>query len=178
VRKMESNPLRSLKASLEKAQKNTHNMLTRIHRFDERLAAIDEEMKPIQVTTAKYTKAKDNIGLTLAEVEKTYEYFRVAQQVTEVINAGVNLQNPAKQKEFVDAFGRLSEAKRFFEQHRRDIKSAGSALDQIEELLKVCCDHEWQCFTRDILYFGCACRLHRRLVSKSLTSYSCPAGSL
>ena len=134
---MEGNPLRNLKLSLEKAQKSTSVMLTKINRFDERLAAIDEQMQPIQVTTAIYTKAKENIGLTLTEVEKTYEYFRVAQSVNSTICGGLMLQNAAKQKEFVDAFARLTEAKRFFEVHREDIKSSGSALDQIEALIKV-----------------------------------------
>jgi DNA repair exonuclease SbcCD ATPase subunit len=134
---MDGNPLRSLKSTLEKAQRNTQNMLTKINRFDERLAAIDEEMQPIQVTTAMYTKAKENIGRTLEEVENTYEYFRVAQQVSGTISSGINLQNDTKQKEFKAAFIRLSEAKRFFEEHRKDIKSSGSALEQIEELLKV-----------------------------------------
>lgn len=131
------NPLRDLRESLEKAQRNTSTMLTKIQRFEDRLSSIEEEMLPIQNTTATYSRAKENIGLTLSEVEKTYEYFRIATTVDSVVASGFNLQDSQKQKEYFQAVARLTEARTFFETHKREIKSSGSALEQIGNLLKV-----------------------------------------
>lgn len=80
-----------------------------------------------------YMLAKKNIGLTLLEVEKTYEYFRVSKDVIDVIEAGLSAEN---QDEYLSAFMRLSNAKRFFETHK-DIKSAASILANIETLYSV-----------------------------------------
>ena len=131
------NPLRSLQASLEKAQKNTSKMVLKIQRIEDRLSAIENEMQPIQITTANYTTAKENIGATLTEVEKTHEYFRIAAEVDAIVNDGLELRNQAKRQSFFTAIGRLSEAKAFFKSHRKEIKSAGSALTSIDKLLTV-----------------------------------------
>ncbi len=133
----ESNPLQDLKLALLNSQKNTATMLANINSFDHRLSAIESEMQPLQNTTAMYSRAKENIGLTLLEVEKTYEYFRIKTAVEGVIAGGLNMQNIAKQKEFFNAISRLTEAKRFFEAHKREIKSSASELDPIEKLLTV-----------------------------------------
>lgn len=127
---MDLNPLMRLKDALEGAQKNTGKMLTKLERFERRLTDLDEKMKPIQNTTRHYTKAKENIGLTLLEIGKTTEYFRIAGEVKEVVNMGMSSET---QEEFFEALGKLSNAKRFFETHL-EIRSAGSILSTIDSL--------------------------------------------
>lgn len=124
-------PLLRLKDALEGAQKNTQRMINKLDRFERRLGDLDEKMQPIQESTEHYTRAKENISLTLVEVNKTYEYFRVAATVKEVIIKGIT---PATQKEYYDALVKLSYAKQFFESHR-EIKSSTSVLASIDDLL-------------------------------------------
>ena len=133
TREMDLNPLIRLKDALEGAQQNTSNMLSKLERFERRLGYLDDKMRPIQTTTKHYTKAKENISLTLIEVGKTYEYFRAATEVKDVVESGLNTDT---QPEFFDAFRKLSNAKSFFEMHS-DIKSASSVLGTLDGLFKV-----------------------------------------
>lgn len=129
----EPSSLLALKDTLEIAQRNTAKMLSKLQRFEARLDAIDQKMRPVQVQTAKYWTAKENIQLTLQEVDKTFEYFRIAGETKPLITAG--LQLPTKDQYFI-ALSKLTAAKKFFENHR-EIKSSGSELVNIETLLKV-----------------------------------------
>jgi hypothetical protein len=130
---MDLNPLMRLKDALEGAQKNTAKMLGKLERFEHRLTDLDEKMKPIQTTTKHYTRAKENISLTLVEVLKTCEYFRIATEVKDVVNAGFTSET---QEEFFEALGKLSKAKRFFETHT-EIKASSGMLATIDGLLTV-----------------------------------------
>ncbi len=130
---MDLNPLIRLKEALEGAQKNTSKMLIKLDKFEHRLTDLDDKMRPIQTTTKHYTRAKENISLTLLEVGKTYEYFRVANEVKEIIAVGLIANT---QKEFYQALERLSNAKWFFENHK-EIKSSNAVLSNIEQLLNV-----------------------------------------
>lgn len=130
---LDLNPLLRLKEALEGAQKNTQRMISKLDRFEKRLGDLDQRMKPIQDTTEKYTKARDNISLTLTEVGRTYEYFRLAAEVEAVIKEGLTTSN---QSEYFDALHKLSNAKTFFEQNR-GMKSSASVLNNIQHLLQV-----------------------------------------
>lgn len=140
------NPLMRLKDALEGAQKNTAKMLQKLERFENRLTDLDEKMKPIQTTTKHYTRAKENISLTLVEVLKTCEYFKIPAQVKEVVNLGFT---PETQEEFFEALGKLTNAKRYFEAHP-EIKSSASMLSNIDGLLAV--SSWWQS--------ACVCSFH------------------
>lgn len=124
--------LAQLKDTIHGYKYNTTLMLSRLQRFEERLANIDTKMRPIQVTTENYSKAKENIASTLQEVSKTYEFFRIAADVKVIINQGYK---PTTQKHFFEALGRLSQAKKFFEDHR-EIKSSMTVLMTIDTLLR------------------------------------------
>ena len=124
--------LARLKTNISTVHVNTSLMLSRLQRFEDRLSKIDNKMGPIQQTTESYSKAKENISSTLEEVSKTYEYFRIAGEVKTIINQGYK---PSTQKQFFDALGRLTYAKKFFEDHR-EIKSAPTVLMTIETLLR------------------------------------------
>lgn len=128
---MDLNPLIRLKETIEGAQKNTSKMLTKLHRFELHLAELDTKIRPIQEATEEYTVAKQNISNTLTEVGKTYEYFRIANEVKGIVALGLNKDT---QNEYFEALGRLSNAKTFFEAHR-EIKSSGTVLTSIESLL-------------------------------------------
>ena len=130
---LDINPLMRLKDALEGAQRNTSKMLSRLERFENRLTDLDEKMRPIQTTTKHYTKAKENISLTLAEIGKTSEYFRIAAEVKDIVNGGLN---PDTQEEYFEALGRLSNAKRYFETHH-EIKASVTILATIDGLLSV-----------------------------------------
>jgi hypothetical protein len=130
---LDLNPLMRLKDALEGAQKNTAKMLYKLERFEKRLTDLDEKMRPIQNTTKHYTKAKENISLTLEEVGKTYEYFRIANEVKDVVNGGLT---KSTQADFFVALSRLSNAKHFFETHQ-EIKSSASVLVTLDGLLNV-----------------------------------------
>lgn len=130
---MDLNPLIRLKDALEGAEKNTSKMLLKLEKFEQRLTTLDEKMKPIQKATSHYTKAKENISLTLIEVNKTYEYFRIANEVKAVIHKGLNSNT---QEQYFNALNRLSNAKSFFENHL-EIKSASNALTNIDVLQTV-----------------------------------------
>ncbi len=130
---LDLNPLLRLKEALEGAQKNTQKMIFKLERFEKRLTDLDLKMQPIQSTTEKYTKARDNISLTLQEVGKTYEYFRVANEMESIIKEGLTTQN---QSEYFEALHKLSNAKTFFE-NNRDIKSSSSVLINIQQQLNV-----------------------------------------
>jgi len=128
-------PLNRLKGVLDEAQTNSKKMLTKLQRFEERLGSLEEKMKPIQIATAPYTLAKVNVESTLSQAEKTYEYFRVSSEVENEINSGLNINDSHKSKEFYASITRLTKAKEFFENNRKDIKSAGSALTKIDTVL-------------------------------------------
>lgn len=132
-RELDLNPLVRLKEALEGAQKNTTRMLAKLEKFDSRLTDLDSKIRPLQNATAKYTRARENISMTLIEVGKTYEYFRIANEVRDIINDGLNENN---KKDFFDALGNLCSAKQFFESHD-EIKSSNSVLGNIRDLLEV-----------------------------------------
>lgn len=127
------NPLIRLKDALEGAQKNTHRMLTKLDRFEKRLEDLHSKMKPVQETTDRYSRAKDNIAATLQEVGKTYEYFRITSSCEPVIKQGLLDDN---RTEYFEALTKLSNAKAFFESHR-EIKSSSSVLQNIDTLFQV-----------------------------------------
>ena len=109
---MDLNPLLRLKEALEGAQKNTHKILSKLDKFEKKLSDLDDTFRPTQDCTIRYTTAKENINLTLHEVEKTNEYFRVANEVKESIEQGYSNQ-PQRQREYLDALVKLSQAKLF-----------------------------------------------------------------
>jgi hypothetical protein len=129
---MDLSSLSKLKDALESAQKNTHRMIQKLDGFETRLRDLDQNMRPIEEETHRYTTAKDNISKTLMEVGKTYEYFRVANEVKDCIAAGIG----SNQKAYFDAMIKLSNAKEFFQSHR-EIKSSSSVLASIDTLLSV-----------------------------------------
>eukprot|EP01031_Cornospumella_fuschlensis_P040306 gene40306-49114_t len=94
------NPLMRLKDALEGAQKNTKKMITKLEKFEKRLDDLDRHMEPIQESTKQYSLAKDNITAILTEVNKTYEFFRVANDVKDVIGQGITTAN---QKDYFEA---------------------------------------------------------------------------
>lgn len=100
----DSSPLVSLKDALEGAQRNSSQMLSRLRRFESRLEVIDQKMIPIAQTTQKYSRAKENITLTLIEVEKTYEYFRITSDAKEIISLGWSSTTKRQFLEVVYAF--------------------------------------------------------------------------
>ena len=57
-----------LEHTLFDAKKNTTKMLLSMKRFESRLLKIDGRMRPLQMTTQNYSKAKENINDTLLEV--------------------------------------------------------------------------------------------------------------
>ena len=128
-------PLLKLKGALDEAQTNSKKMLTKLQRFEDRLGSLEHKMKPIQISTSPYTLAKSNVESTLKQAEKTYEYFRVANEVENDINSGLNINDNNKSKDFYLSITRLTKAKEFFETNRKDIKSAGSALTRIDTVL-------------------------------------------
>jgi len=102
---MDFSTLSQLKDALESAQKNTHRMIHKLEGFETRLIELDRKMRPVQEETQRYTAAKDNISKTLMEVGKTYEYFRVASEVKDVINCGF----AANQKAYLEALIKVFE---------------------------------------------------------------------
>lgn len=125
--------LSSLQGLLEKGKSNTTRMLSHLQRFENHLNNIERKMRPIQNTTEKYSKAKKNINLTLIEVEKTYEYFRIAFEAKDVIAAGLNTSNRGN---FFEALSKLTLAQKFFKEHK-EIKSSETVLTNINSLVKV-----------------------------------------
>lgn len=130
---MDLTALMTLKDALEGATKNTDRMIYKLNQFETRLSILDQNMSEIQSSTEIYIKAKENISLTLTEMDKTYDYFRVANEVKEIISQDLTTSN---QKEYLNAFIKLSQAKNFFETHR-EIKSSSSVLINIGELITV-----------------------------------------
>lgn len=130
---MSSTNLSRLKASLSQSQSNTTKMMSRLHRFQDRLQSLDVSMRPVESQTARYTTARENIAATLIEVEKTYEYFRIAGDMEETVMAGLG---PPPHTYFFEAVTQLSSAKEFFIQHKSTIKSAHTALNSVETLLQ------------------------------------------
>ena len=78
------------------------------------------------------SRAKKNITLTVVEIEKTHEYFRISSGCQSIINGGIE-RNYA---DFFEAMEKLANARIFFAAHRM-IKSSSAALITIDGLLKV-----------------------------------------
>lgn len=76
-------------------------------------------------------RARQNIGNTLIEIEKTHEYFRIAGDLEPVISKGVK----DNQTDFFEALDRLSVAQEFFN-HQQNMKSTFHALAVVEALIK------------------------------------------
>lgn len=59
----------------------------------------------------------------------------MSETATSALSFEIN--DTAKQNVFFTALGRLTDAKTFFQTHKKEIKSAVSQLESIEKLLKV-----------------------------------------
>ena len=81
--------------------------------------------------TVPLMRARQNIGDTLVEIEKTYEYFRISGDLEPVISKGIK----ENQSEFFEALDRLSVAQEFFNSQRQ-MKSTVNALASIDGLIK------------------------------------------
>jgi hypothetical protein len=130
---MDLTALLALQSAYGGAHKNTEKMLFRLNQSENRLSVIDENTSDIQASNEKYVTANENISRTMMEIEKTYEYFRVASEVKEIIREGLTASN---QNDYLQAVVKLSLAKQFFESHR-EIKSSSSVLISIESLIQV-----------------------------------------
>jgi hypothetical protein len=131
-----SNPLKELKANLENGKRNTSRMLLKIENFESKLTDLDLEMSEFQKKTYSYTKAKENIGLTLIEIEKTSEFYRVADVVEPIIDRGLNLDNDTH-KDFFECITRLINAKRYFQERGQKLKNTETVMNSIEKVLQV-----------------------------------------
>lgn len=123
--------LERLRSALSGATRNTEIMLTKLSKFESHLETMESELKPLQESTASLITAKERISATLVEVGKTHKYFRVA---SEVKSTAYQPYSKDREGEIFDAIDSLSNAKTFFENHR-EIRSAGSVLMQINQLL-------------------------------------------
>ena len=103
---MDFSPLRKLKETLDAAQKNTNAMMSTLQNFESKLHDVEIAMQPIhevqklsfsapqlcfnfyQKKTIPLSNAKQTIGETLLEIERTYENFRIAGDLEPVINRG------------------------------------------------------------------------------------------
>jgi nitrate/TMAO reductase-like tetraheme cytochrome c subunit len=130
---MDLTALLALQSAYGGAHKNTEKMVFRLNQSENRLSVIDENTSDIQASNEKYVTANENISRTMMEIEKTYEYFRVASEVKEIIREGLTASN---QNDYLQAVVKLSLAKQFFESHR-EIKSSSSVLISIESLIQV-----------------------------------------
>lgn len=81
--------------------------------------------------TMPLMRARQNIGDTLVEIEKTYEYFRISGDLEHVISRGIK----DNQTDFFEAVDRLSVAQDFF-LNQRNMKSTMNALASIDALIK------------------------------------------
>ncbi len=125
-------PSTKLRLTLQEGRRNTSAMIKKLETFECQLNGIEEDLRPLQEGTQKYTIAKENISKTLAECGKTYEYFRIAADVKHIANAPYSRE---KEREIFDAMDRLSNAKTFFEKHR-EMRSSGTMLDGVNNMLK------------------------------------------
>lgn len=132
VSDMDLSSFYTLKDSLEEAQQNTQTMLWRLQHFEQRLGVLDEKIRPIQRTTTTLSNAKRNIMLTSLEIEKTNEYFKLANENSIVIANGFKQESV---EQFFEAIERITEAKRFFDDHR-EMKSAHAAMINIDNMIK------------------------------------------
>jgi len=126
--------LLQLKLTLEQAQTNTLNMREKISAFENRLAKLDEKMRPVQNATAPLSRARRNIDLSLAIIEKMTEYFRIAPEVEPIVITG--FREDSNIPEFLESIDRLILANEFFKGHT-DIKSSEKALGKVRSVLKV-----------------------------------------
>jgi hypothetical protein len=88
-------------------------------------------MVPIHEKTVPLMRARQNIGDTLLEIEKTHEYFRICSDLEPIISKGIK----DNQTDFFGALDRLSVAQEFFT-HQRNMKSTMHALASIDALIK------------------------------------------
>ena len=119
--------LQRLRKALVKCSSNTDLMVHKLNSFDSRLDTMENKLKPLQQDTEKLILAKENISNTLLEVGKTYEYFRVASEVKDLVYAPYSKD---KEKDIFAALDNLSKAKQFFEDHR-EMRSASALLHTI-----------------------------------------------
>jgi len=134
-------PSSKLRKALQEGRANTELMIEKLQAFEGQLDGIESDLRPLQDGTQKYTVAKENISKTLLECGKTYEYFRIANEVKPIANAAYSRE---KSKDIYDALERLSKAKTFFEKHREMRSSTGmlNGVDSMMVMLEDKCVHE------------------------------------
>ena len=123
--------LEKLRSALSGATRNTDMMLTKLSKFESHLESLESELKPLQESTASFITARERIGATLVEVGKTHKFFRVASEVKKTAYQPFSKDREA---EIFAAIDSLNKAKAFFENHK-EMRSAGSVLMQINQLL-------------------------------------------
>lgn len=123
--------LTRLNDTIYQAQNNTKSILSRLKDFEHRLSRLDQQILPIQSSTTRLSNAKKNIGLTFIEIEKTHDYFRLANDSGAVITKGLkdNFDN------FFEVLEKVTNAKKFFEENK-DMRSTANALHNIDHMLK------------------------------------------
>jgi hypothetical protein len=106
---MDLTPLVKINENVMFAKANTSLMLQKLKDFENRLTKLDEELLPIQnviyilkiyfllyyvlfyvtsQSTSRLSLAKKNIGLTYMEIERTNEYFRLANESGNIVSKG------------------------------------------------------------------------------------------
>lgn len=130
-----------LSESLDGVARNTSRILDRLQSFESKLTVIDAYISTMREETLLPSQAKRNVDVTLMEVDRVNEYFRISSEVESVISAGLRAQT---QDEFLQAMERLASAKQFFEANssisNASLMKLSSQLNYAINSCGGCCD--------------------------------------
>ena len=108
-------------------------MQEHISAFENRLGNLIEDIRPVYDETILLSRARKNIMRTLLVLEKMTEYFKIADEVDNLISKGIDEEKLIH--EFCASIERLTVAKGFFLAHH-DVKASAKAIVKIDTVLQ------------------------------------------
>ncbi|AED90622.1 exocyst subunit exo70 family protein A1 [Arabidopsis thaliana] len=119
-----------MRASLQKSQTITDNVVSILGSFDSRLSALETAMRPTQIRTHAIRKAHENIDRTLKAAEVILSQFDLLRQAETKV-----LKGPHEDLEsYLDAIAQLRKIIRYF-MSNKSFKSSDGVLNHANSLL-------------------------------------------
>nr|XP_022317567.1 exocyst complex component 7-like isoform X1 [Crassostrea virginica] len=110
----EKNNLLNLHEALNKSNTNTHNMLTILQSFENRLMKLESTVEPVYNETEMLRRRQENIEKTMVTLDNVLGYYHVAKDVEEFIKEGPH--NCGLEK-YLSIMDRLVQAHNYFNKH-------------------------------------------------------------
>ena len=131
--------MNELKGLLKETDASFALVDAKIRSLNSKMARMSNEISDLHENTSEAAKARKNISLALIEIEKTYEHFRVPEEVRRDLNnisSTTTSSSSSKRFDYLDAMEQIIIARAFFEEHK-EIRSSASVIERIDSTVSI-----------------------------------------